>query len=113
MDISKWNDEDIEAIIERKNQQIKEWQKDILENEESLKQLKEEQIYRKYGVRTGNVIQVGNKIGVVFETLSWRMTIKLIKKNGEIGKSTTYADYGESEKLYDSYEDYQNAISKL
>lgn len=113
MDISKWNNEDIEAIIERKKQQIKEWQKSILENEESLKQLKEEQIYRKYGIREGNIIQVDNKIGVIRKMLSWRIRIQLIKKNGEVGGRTAYANYDEVEKLYDSYEDYQNALSKL
>jgi len=113
MDISKWNDEDIEAIIERKRQQIKEWEKNILENEEKLNQLREEKIYRKHGVRTGNVIQVGNKIGVIFEVLSWRMAIKFIKKNGEIGKNITYANYNEVEKLYGNYEGYQKALNKL
>ena len=96
---------DIENKIEINNKKIRELRE---ENEELEMKL----LIIKTGLKIGNVIEEGGRCGIIKERGNYGCWVILkIKKDGTVGKST-YAGWN-FQKLYDSYEEYQEALKKL
>jgi hypothetical protein len=114
-DFSNLTDEEITQSIEEQNNDIQRYTKRTLDANEYIQELKEEQIYRKYGIRKGNVIQdtETTQIGIVSKIYDWRLTMTLIKKDGSIGKANRNLKFEDAKKLYDSYDEFTNTVDQL
>ena len=108
---SNLTDEEITQSIGKMNDDIQRYNQRILDANEYIQELKEEQIYRKYGIRKGNVIQdtETNEMGIVSRIHDWRLTMQLIKKDGSIGKANRNLKFEDAKKLYDSYDEFKKA----
>lgn len=106
MDLSEFT---IEQIGWRLNQN----KKKIQELEKANKELEEEKIYRKYGIKSGNVVKDDRGAGVVYELQEKYCKASVIKKDGEVGTKVLHMWYKECEKLYDSYEEFKSTVDEL
>ena len=113
--ISNLTDEKLAQAIQYKNDALNKCMKQMVDIKEYIQELKEEQIYRKYGIRKGYVIKdtKTNEMGIVIRVYDWRLTMKLIKKNGNIGKINRNVRFEDIKKLYDSYEEFTSMVDQL
>ncbi len=106
MDLSEFTIEQIDWFYCKNKKKIQELEK-------VNKELEEEKIYRKCGIKVGNVVKDDRGTGVVYELKEKYCKASVIKKDGEVGTKVLHMWYGNCEKLYDSYEEFRNTVDEL
>lgn len=106
MDLSEFTIEQIDWCLNENKKKIQELEK-------ANKELEEEKIYRKCGIKSGNVVKDDRGTGVVCDLQEKYCKALTIRKDGSIGTKILHMYYGECEKLYDSYEEFKSTVNEL